>query len=150
MSLVLAACAVGILAFGTTAAQGAMPMLASSHAAGSASAPQAKKAPKPKEYTLCTEYFGECGPMFIYTKTRTWETTSICWTEGEECPALGWLHGSYVKEAKGKVTYDFYGPYGEEDAGYFEVTKVKKSHPAEYAGTWWTFGEDYGAVSIET
>jgi hypothetical protein len=150
MSLALAACAAGVFAFGTTAAQAATPTLALGHAAGTLAAPM-KMTPKPKEYTLCTEHFGDCGSLYVYKKTRTWETTSICWVyEGEECPGLGWLHGSYVKEPKGKVIYDFYGPEGEEDAGYFEVTKVKKSHPAKYEGTWWTFGEDYGAATVET
>lgn len=88
--------------------------------------------------------------MYIYTKTRTWETTTICWVyEGEECPGLGYLHGPYVKEPKGKVTYFFYGPEGEPEAGEFAVTKVKKSKPALYVGPWYTFGTYYGEVSVE-
>lgn len=148
--LALAACAAGVFAFGTTVAQAATPTFGFGHAAGAASAPMTKT-PKAKEYTLCTEYFESCGPMYVYKKTHTWESGSICWVyEGEECPGLGYLHGPYVKGQKGKVVYDFYGPEGEPEAGYFEVTKVKKSHPAKYEGTWWTFGASYGAVSIET
>jgi hypothetical protein len=148
MILALAACAAGVFAFGSTAAQAATPVLTFAHASGPA--PLAKKAPKPKEYTLCTEYFGDCGPMYIYTKTRTWETTSICWAyEGEECPGLGYLHGPYVKEPKGKVTYFQYGPYGEPEAGAFEVTKIKKSHPAAYIGPWNAIGYYYGEVLVE-
>lgn len=151
MVLALAACAAGVFAFGTAGAQAAGLGLGLAHASGQASAPQAK-GPKPKEYTLCTEYFGDCGAMFVYKKTSTWETTSICWIDDEfpECPGLGYLGGSYVKEAKGKVTYYFNGPFGESDVGNFDVTKVKRSHPPLYEGLWTISGDSYGEVAIET
>lgn len=106
---------------------------------------------KPKEYTLCTEHFEGCGPMYVTKKSRTWETPSICWVnEGEGCPGLGNFEGAFVKEAKGKITYEINGPFGETDVGTFEVTKVKKTHPVIYAGTWTLEGSDLGEVMIET
>jgi hypothetical protein len=149
MVLALAACAAGVFAFGTTAAQAA-PGFGFRHVSGHSNGALAK-APKPKEYTLCTEYFDSCGPMFVYKKTRTWETPTICWVyEGEECPGLGNFQGPYVKEAKGKVTYEIDGPFGEPEAGFFDVTKIKRSHPAAYRGPWYLYGTYYGEVTIET
>jgi hypothetical protein len=151
MVLALAACAAGVFAFATTAAQAATPGLAFRHVSGHTNAAPAGKGPKPKEYTLCTEYFGSCGPMYVYKKTSTWETPTICWVyEGEGCPGLGNFQGPYIKEAKGKVTYDINGAFGEPDAGVFEVTKIKKSHPAAYKGPWYLYGVYYGEVTIET
>jgi hypothetical protein len=150
MVLALAACAVGVFAFGTTAAQAAGLGLGLGHVSGPASVAPAK-GPKPKEYTLCTEYFDSCGPMYVYKKTSTWETPTICWLyEGEECPGLGYINGPYVKEAKGKITYEINGPFGEPEAGAFYVTKIKKSKPALYIGPWYLYGSYYGEVIIET
>jgi hypothetical protein len=151
MVLAFAACAVGVFAFGTTAAQAASPGLGFGQASGHTNAAPAKKGPKPKEYTLCTEYFGGCGPMYVYKKAGTWETPTICWLyEGEECPGLGNFNGPYVKEAKGKITYEINGPFGEPDVGAFYVTKIKKSKPALYYGPWYIGESYYGEVLIET
>ncbi|HUB35838.1 MAG TPA: hypothetical protein VL972_03375 [Solirubrobacteraceae bacterium] len=89
--------------------------------------------------------------MYVYSKSHTWETPTICWVyEGEGCPGLGNFQGPFVKEAKGKITYYGNGPFGEPEVAVFGVTKVKKSHPAIYIGTWYLYGEDYGTVIVET
>ncbi len=144
----LAACAVGICAFGSAAAQAATPGF---RQVGAHTNITSAKTPKAKEYTLCTEYFEACGPMYVTKKSRTWETPSICWVnEGEGCPGLGNFEGAFVKEAKGKVTYEINGPFGETDIGSFAVTKIKKSHPAAYEGPWYIEGIYYGEVTIQT
>ncbi len=147
MTLTFAVCVAGLFAVGAASAQAAALTLRP--ATGHAAAPAAKKAPKPKEYTMCLN--GGCNTLYVYTKSKRWEYVGECWLyEGEECPGLGWIKGGYVKEAKGKVTYIIEGPFaGEPEDGRIEVTKVKKSSPAKYAGAWFIFGEDEGEATVE-
>ncbi len=150
MVLTFAACMASLFALGATA-QAAQPALTVGPASGGhAPAQAAAKAPKPKEYWMCLS--GGCNTLYVYTKSKRWEYVGECWLyEGEECPGLGWLKGTYLKEAKGKVTYIVEGPLGgEPEDGFIEVVKVKKSHPTAYTGSWYIFGSYQGEASVET
>jgi len=147
MGLALAVCAVGALTFGSVAAQAAG--LKAEHATGHRHAVPATKSPTAKVYTLCLS--GACGTMNVYAKSHTWNTELECWVyEGEECPGLGDFHGTYVKGGTGEISYVVEGPFAEEpEDGLIEVTKVKKSIPAVYKGSWSVFGADEGEATIE-
>ena len=68
----------------------------------------------------------------------------------KNAPLSAGSKGIYVKEAKGKVTYIVEGPFeGEPEDGRIEVTKVKKSHPVKYTGSWYVFGTYQGEASVE-
>ena len=147
MMLTFAVCAAGFLASGA-AAQAAQRALTARPARGQHIV-AAKKAPKPKEYVMCLS--GGCNTLYVWTKTARWEYVGECWLyEGEECPGVGWFKGTYVKEAKGKVTYIVEGPFeGEPEDARIEVTKVKKAKPAKYAGSWSVFGSNEGEATVE-
>ena len=150
MALAFAACAAIICAFGSTVAQASVPTL--KFATGSSGAQRNSKTPIPKEYTLCTEFFGGCGPMYVLNKAKTWETTTICWVNEEfpECPGLGFLHGPFVKGQKGVVNWYFYGPFGEPEVGLFATVKEKKVTPKTYTGSWLVGESNLGGVEIKT
>ena len=146
MILALVACLVCGAALGTAGAQASTPRLGLAPVHAGAVKP-ASKAAKPKMYELCLEALGSsCYPMEVFTKTKTWNAPAICWIiEGEE-GCIAPFDGTFVKGAKGEVTYLVDGPYYEDGAGEIIVYKVKKAKPSRYAGALYLF-EGYDGLA---